>query len=91
MAVQILADTRRMDAGLEYTNMSTLLADFRKYIEDDAETPIERLEINAALFLHDLCQFLRLGLSQRQKVLGYNASQFIAKELAAQVKLTVRH
>ncbi len=91
MATQTFVDVRKFDATLEYRNMSDLLADFRKYIEADAGTPIERLEVNGALFLHDLCQFLQLGLQQRQKVLGRNATQFVAKELAAQVRLPVIH
>jgi hypothetical protein len=91
MALQPLVDIRRLDATLEYRNMSDLLADFRKYLEKDAGAPVQRIEANAALFLSDLCEFLRLGESQRQKVLGRAATSFVAMELAQQVKLPVIH
>jgi len=91
MAMQVLADTRRLDATLEYRNMSDLLKGFRQYLEREAGTPIERLDANAALILHDLCQFLKLGEAQRQKVLGRSAVTFVATELDARINLTTRH
>ena len=91
MAMRTLADIRRLDATLEYRNMSDLLADFRRYLEREAGTPIERLDVNAALLLHDLCEFLELGEPQRQKVLGWSAAAFVKAELDARVSLPVVH
>ena len=91
MAMRMLADTRRLDATLEYRNMSDLLADFRRYLEREAGTPVERLDVNAALLLHDLCEFLELGEPQRQKVLGRSAAAFVKAELDARVSLPVIH
>ncbi len=82
---------QRLVAGIEYKTMSGLLADFRKYVERDAGMPVERLEVNAALLLNDLCDFLDLGESQRQKVLGRSATAFIQAELATRVNLPVIH
>ena len=89
--MRTLVDIRRLDATLEYRNMSDLLADFRKYLEREAGTPIERLEANAALLLHDLCEFLELGEPQRQKVLGKSGVAFVKTELDTRVKLPVIH
>jgi hypothetical protein len=86
-----LADTRRMEVGVEYRNMSDLLADFRKYLERDAGTPVERLDANAALLLHDLCQFLKLGGPQQQKVLGRSAASYVEVQLNTRVRLPVIH
>jgi hypothetical protein len=47
MAMRTLADTRRLDAVIEYRNMSDLLADFRRYLEREAGTPIERLFLSS--------------------------------------------
>ena len=76
---------------LQYKSMSDLLKGFRQYLEHEASTPVERIETNAALFLHDLCRFLELGEAQRQKVLGRSAVAFIEAELELQVKLPVVH
>ena len=93
MAVRLrtLADIRHMEVGLEYRNMSDLLADFRKYLERDAGMPIERLDTSAALILHDLCQFLELGKLQRHKVLGRSAVAFVEAQLNTRVQLPVIH
>jgi hypothetical protein len=89
MVTKALTDIRRMDATLEYRNMSDLLKGFREYLEREAGTPVERLDANAALVLHDLCEFLRLGEPQRQKVLGRSAVAFVNAELATRVKLPI--
>ncbi len=91
MAMRRLIDIRRLDARLEYRNMSDLLKDFRQYLEREAGTPVERIETSAALFLNDLCQFLELGEAQRQKVLGRSAVAFIHAELDALVRPPVIH
>lgn len=81
----------RIVRGVEYKEMCGLLADFRRYIEKDAETPIERLEVNAALVLHDLCSFTGMNEAHRQTVLGKSACAFIAQELDARVSLKAVH
>ncbi len=91
MELGTLVDTGRLDAIIEYRNMSDLLADFRRYLEREAGTPIERLDANAALLLHDLCVFLKLGEPQCQKVLGKSAVNFINAELDTRVTLPVTH
>ena len=53
--------------------------------------PVERLDTNAALVLHDLCQFLELGKPQRHKVLGRSAVAFVEDQLSARVRLPVIH
>lgn len=76
---------------LQYANVSDLLKDFRQYLEREAGMPVEQLETNAALVLHDLCQFLELGQAQRQKVLGRSAITFVEAQLNARVRLPVIH
>jgi len=89
--MRALADIRKMEVGIEYRSMSDLLADFRRYLEREAGTPVERLDANAALLLHDLCQFLKLGGPQRQKVLGRSAASYVEAQLDTQVRLPVIH
>ena len=89
--MRALADIRKMEVGIEYRSMSDLLADFRRYLEREAGTPVERLDANAALLLHDLCQFLKLGGPQRQKVLGWSAASYVEAQLDTQVRLPVIH
>ena len=74
---------------IQYRSMSDLLKSFRQYLEREASIPVERIETNAALFLHDLCRFLELGEAQRQKVLGQSAVAFIEAELESRIKLPV--
>ena len=81
MAMRQLIDARRLDATLEYRNVSDLLKGFREYLEHEAGIPIERLDANAALILYDLCGFLRLGEPQRQKVLGRRQSLLSMRSL----------
>jgi hypothetical protein len=77
MALQPLIDMRRMDASLQYSTVSDLLRDFRKFLERDADVPVERIELNGALLLNDLCRFLKLGEQQRMKVLGRSAAAYV--------------
>jgi len=87
MALQTFVDTRKLDASLQYTTMSHLLVDFRQYIEREAGVPIERIELNGALFLNDLCRFLRLGEAQRERVLGKSAVSYVEQTLDGWVGL----
>ena len=87
MALQPLIDVRRLDASLQYSTVSDLLRDFRKFLEKDAEVPVQRIETNAALVLHDLCRFLKLGEQQREKVLGRSAVSFVDGVLDERIDL----
>ena len=86
-----MIDVRRLDAALEYRNMSDLLRDFRKYLEHEAGAPVQRIETNAALVLHDLCRFLKLGEQQREKVLGKSARAYVDGVLDERIDLPVIH
>jgi hypothetical protein len=77
----------RSIAGIEYKNVAFLLADFRRYIEREADVPIERIELNGALLLNDLCRFFRLQEGERQRVLGHAAAAYVEQVLDGWVGL----
>jgi len=73
------------------TELSSLAQDvmrFRQHLEAEAAEPISALEVNAALLLSDLCQFLGLDTPQRSQVLGPYGTRYLATILATQVKQT---
>jgi hypothetical protein len=80
-------NTTRLIPGVECKNMSAILADFRRYIEREAGVPIERIELNGALLMNDLCRFLRLGEEQRERVLGKSAVSYVEQTLDGWVGL----
>lgn len=80
-------DVQRVVAGVEYATMAGLLADFRRFLEQESDGPIERLETNSALLLNDLCTFLGLTFDDQRKVLGKSATAFVERELAEQIRL----
>ena len=63
--------------ALEYKDMSKLLVDFRKYLEREHGQPVQTLEVNGAVLLHDFVMFLGLGQQQREKILGGPATPFV--------------
>jgi len=63
--------------AIQYKEMDKLLVDFRKYLEREHGQPVQTLEVNAALVLHDFVMFLGLGQQQRDKVLGAPAATFV--------------
>lgn len=63
--------------ALQYRNMDKLLLDFRKFLEREHGQPVQTLEVNAALMLHDFTAFLGLGMQQRDKILGGPATAFV--------------
>jgi hypothetical protein len=63
--------------ALEYKDMSRLLVDFRKYLEREHGQPVQCLEVNASLLLHDFVMFLGLGQQQRERILGGPATAFV--------------
>lgn len=60
---------------VEYALMSDLLKEFRVWLEEETGLPIAKVELNGALLLLDLCQFLGLNDKNQKKVLG-SAGQF---------------
>lgn len=72
-----LPQIERWVKGIEYREMSGLLLDFRRYVEREAGSPIERLEVNGALLLNALCWFLGFDEAERQRVLGKSAAAFV--------------
>ena len=63
--------------ALQYKDMTSLLVSFRKYLEREHGQPVQTLEVNAALLLHDFVIFLGLEQQQREKVLGKPATAFV--------------
>ena len=80
-----LFQVERWVKGVEYVTMSTLMADFRRYVEREAGAPVERIELNGALLLNDLCSFLGMDESLRRKVLGRSAAAFVEATLDQRV------
>ena len=46
-------------------------------LESDLAAALDRIDLNAALLLGDLCEFLHLSEAQRREVLGPQASAFV--------------
>ena len=77
--------------GVEFFSLSAALAEFRRCLERESEMPIQDIELNAALLLHDLCRFLKLGEMQRQQVLGKAGAAFIQTLLDMRVQLSAHN
>jgi hypothetical protein len=77
--------------GLEYKSMTVLLADFRRQLERESGGPINRLDVNGAELLSDLCRFLGLSDKNRRIVLGKDGAQQLDLIEAVPVNPTVRH
>jgi hypothetical protein len=56
--------------------LSDELALFRQHLESESGEPIQNIELNAALMLYDLCNFLQLGDVQKDKILGNRGKKF---------------
>ena len=57
--------------------MAAQLAVFAEQLESDLDAALDRIDLNAALLLGDLCEFLHLSVAQRREVLGPQASGFV--------------
>jgi hypothetical protein len=57
--------------------MAAQLAVFAEQLETDLAAALDRIDLNAALLLGDLCEFLHLSEAQRREVLGPQASAFV--------------
>ncbi len=64
--------------GVEYFSLTAALKHFRQHVEQSTGTPIQNIEINAALFLDDVCKFVGLSDEKRRDVLGKSASVFVS-------------
>jgi hypothetical protein len=77
-----------MASHLETANLSDLLADFRQQLEHDAGvTSADLIETNAALFLHDLCNYLGFSPRLRAKVVGTPAAAAVESFLASRARM----
>ena len=63
----------------EPVSITELLTDFRARLEQEAEAPLEDLELNAALMLSDLCRHLDLPAANHDQVLGERAVAFVLR------------
>ena len=77
--------------AVEFISLTQELTRFRQQLEAEAGEPIQQVEVNAALFLSDLCQFLQLGASQQQLVLGETAAEYTQSVAETQVRLPTVH
>ncbi len=70
------------DPDVVAMSLTTLLAEFRQYMECELEvSTLADCQIDAGLFLNDLCEFLHLGDHQRLQVVGQAVFEFIGDPL----------
>ena len=84
-------DVPKFVKGLEYKSMTVLLADFRKQLERESGGSINRLDVNGAELLSDLCRFLGLSEKNRGIVLGKNGARHVDLIEAVPVNPAIRH
>ena len=77
--------------GIEYKSMTVLLADFRKQLERESGGSINRLDVNGAELLSDLCRFLGLSEKNRGIVLGKDGARHVDMIEAVPINPTVKH
>jgi hypothetical protein len=77
--------------GIEYKSMTVLLADFRKQLERESGGSINRLDVNGAELLSDLCKFLGLSDKNRQIVLGKDGARHVAMIESMPIMATIKH
>ncbi len=63
----------------EPVSITALLAAFRAKLEQEAEAPLEALDLNAALLLSDLCNHLGLSAENHDRALGDRAAAFVSQ------------
>lgn len=61
------------------------LARFRVDLEQGTDQPIDALQVNAALFISDLCRFLGLDEEQHDHVLGESGVHHVLAVLETRV------
>ena len=84
-------DVPKFVKGLEYKSMTVLLADFRKQLERESGGSINRLDVNGAELLSDLCRFLGLSEKNRGIVLGKDGARHVDMIEAVPINPTVKH
>jgi hypothetical protein len=82
-----MAQVIKSTQGVEFFSLSAVLTEFRRRLERESGEPIQDLEVNAALLLHDLCEFLTLGDKYRERVLGKSAAAYIEEVMNTQITL----
>lgn len=73
MATEVL----RYVKAVQYDDVTKCLADFRRTVEREYGGEIQRLEVNAALFLDDVAVFMGLSVKQRLEMLGKPAFEAV--------------
>ena len=81
----------RFVKGIEYKSMTVLLADFRKRLEGESGGSINRLDVNGAELLSDLCKFLGLADKNRRVVLGKDGARHVDMIETVPIKPTITH
>ena len=77
--------------GVEYFSLTAALKHFRQNAEKDNGTPIQNFEINAALFLSEICRWIGLSDDKRREVLGDSAAAFVSSMGDVPIKPIVKH
>ena len=73
--------------GVETANLSDLLADFRRQLEQEAGVPAQEITTTPALILRDLCIFLEFGPKLTAKILGPSYSRQVEAFLDSRVTI----
>ena len=76
---------------IELVSLSHELMSFRQQLERDAGAPIDSIELNVALLLLDLCEFLKLGIAQRRAILGNHTFDHLTAVINSNVTLPTKH
>ena len=58
-------------------SLTTILKEFRMMVEGETGVKIEKMEVNAAVWLDDIARFIGLGDKRRREVMGITASRFV--------------
>lgn len=77
--------------AVEYKSMTVLLANFRKQLEREGGGSIDRLAVNGAELLSDLCRFFGLSDKNRKMVLGKDGARHVDMIEAASIRPTIKH
>ena len=78
------------DDGLSVI-VTSMLADFRQWLEEQLDEPLAFVDLNGALLLSNLCEYLGLDDSQRAQVLGPDALQSVHRIEADHLSFATGH
>lgn len=76
--------------NVEFISLTQELMRFRQQLEIEAGEPLCGLEVDAALLLSDLCNFLKLGPTQKALILGEQGTAYLVAVLQAKVSTLPR-